>query len=81
MAQASDVPLVHKEAHLIARIGWLRAAVPRAVDRLLSTASLIVGVASASGDRRAVMVAGLAHSRCQSKTTGSFYRRLDALSE
>jgi len=54
------MPRVHKEAHLIARIGWLRAAVLGANDGLLSTASLIVGVASASGDKGAVMVAGLA---------------------
>ena len=51
--------LVHKEAHLIARIGWQRAAVLGANDGILSTASLIVGVASASSDKGAVMVAGL----------------------
>jgi VIT1/CCC1 family predicted Fe2+/Mn2+ transporter len=54
------MPLVHKEIHLIARIGWLRAAVLGANDGILSTASLIVGVASASSDKGAVMVAGLA---------------------
>jgi VIT1/CCC1 family predicted Fe2+/Mn2+ transporter len=54
------MPLVHKETHLIKRIGWLRAAVLGANDGILSTASLIVGVASASGDKGAVMVAGLA---------------------
>ena len=54
------MPLVHKETHLIKRIGWLRAAVLGANDGILSTASLIVGVASASGDKAAVMVAGLA---------------------
>ena len=54
------MPRVHKEAHLIQRIGWLRAAVLGANDGILSTASLIVGVASASGDKGAVMVAGLA---------------------
>ncbi len=51
---------VHKESHRVQRIGWLRAAVLGANDGILSTASLIVGVASASGDKAAVMVAGLA---------------------
>jgi vacuolar iron transporter family protein len=50
----------HREAHLIGRIGWLRAAVLGANDGILSTASLIVGVASGSGNKDAVMVAGLA---------------------
>ena len=50
----------HNESHLIARIGWLRAAVLGANDGILSTASLIVGVASASGDKDAIVVAGLA---------------------
>lgn len=50
----------HKETHLVQRIGWLRAAVLGANDGILSTASLIVGVASASADKGAVMVAGLA---------------------
>ena len=53
------MPLVHKETHLIKRIGWLRAAGLGANDGILSTASLIVGVASASSDKGAVMVAGL----------------------
>jgi vacuolar iron transporter family protein len=52
------MPQVQKEAHLSRRIGWLRAAVLGANDGILSTASLIVGVAS--GDKSAVMVAGLA---------------------
>ena len=54
------MPPVHTETHLIARIGWLRAAVLGADDGILSTASLIVGVSSASADKGAVMVAGLA---------------------
>ena len=54
------MPLVHRESHLIGRIGWLRAAVLGANDGILSTASLIVGVASASSGKGAVMVAGLA---------------------
>lgn len=50
----------HNERHLIARIGWLRAAVLGANDGIVSTASLIVGVAAAGGDHAAVSVAGLA---------------------
>jgi VIT1/CCC1 family predicted Fe2+/Mn2+ transporter len=50
----------HKEAHLAERIGWLRAAVLGANDGIISTASLIMGVAAATPDRGAVMVAGIA---------------------
>lgn len=50
----------HDERHLIQRIGWLRAAVLGANDGLLSTASLIVGVAAAGSPKSAVLVAGLA---------------------
>ncbi len=39
---------MHREAHLIERIGWLRAAVLGANDGIISTASLLVGVAAAS---------------------------------
>ncbi|MFN4062514.1 MAG: VIT1/CCC1 transporter family protein [Paracoccus hibiscisoli] len=48
------------EAHLIHRVGWLRAAVMGANDGIVSTASLIVGVAAASPDRAQILVAGLA---------------------
>src|SRR5690242_21706937 len=51
---------LHRETHLIERIGWLRAAVLGANDGLISTASLIVGVAAASPSRTEVMIAGLA---------------------
>ncbi|HVY41999.1 MAG TPA: VIT family protein [Hyphomicrobiaceae bacterium] len=51
---------LHRETHLIERIGWLRAAVLGANDGLISTASLIVGVASASASRNEVLVAGVA---------------------
>ena len=54
------MPRAQIETHLVSRIGWLRAGVLGANDGILSTASLIVGVASASGDKGAVMVAGLA---------------------
>lgn len=48
------------ETHLIHRIGWLRAAVMGANDGIVSTASLIVGVAAANSDRGQILVAGLA---------------------
>lgn len=51
---------LHRETHLIDRIGWLRAAVLGANDGLISTASLIVGVAAASPERHQIMVAGFA---------------------
>lgn len=50
----------HGERHLVARIGWLRAAVLGANDGILSTASLIVGVASAAADARTVLLTGVA---------------------
>jgi vacuolar iron transporter family protein len=49
-----------RELHHSGRIGWLRAAVLGANDGIVSTASLVVGVAAAAGDRRAVIVAGVA---------------------
>ena len=48
----------HHEGHAITKIGWLRAAVLGANDGILSTASLIVGVANASSDVRSVLIAG-----------------------
>lgn len=51
---------VHQERHLIDRIGWLRAAVLGANDGLISTSSLIVGVAAASTSSHEVLVAGVA---------------------
>jgi len=50
----------HPENHLVARIGWLRAAVLGANDGIVSTASLIVGVAAASTGPSEVLVAGTA---------------------
>ena len=49
-----------KERHRIGRIGWLRAAVLGANDGILSTASLVLGVATAHGTHNNVMVAGVA---------------------
>lgn len=50
----------HREHHLVSRIGWLRAAVLGANDGIVSTASLIVGVAAAAPGRAEVLVAGVA---------------------
>ncbi|RTM09325.1 MAG: VIT family protein [Hyphomicrobiales bacterium] len=51
---------LHAENHLVSRIGWLRAAVLGANDGIVSTASLIVGVASAAAPTSQVLVAGIA---------------------
>jgi VIT1/CCC1 family predicted Fe2+/Mn2+ transporter len=51
---------VHRESHLVARVGWLRAAVLGANDGIISTASLILGVASAASDRNEALIAGVA---------------------
>ena len=50
----------HRERHLIERIGWLRAAVLGANDGIVSTASLIVGVAAAAQGRGEILVVGVA---------------------
>lgn len=52
--------MLHAERHRSGRIGWLRAAVLGANDGLLSTSSLILGVAAAGGLKPAIVVAGLA---------------------
>ena len=51
---------VHSEHHLVERIGWLRAAVLGANDGIVSTASLIVGVAAAATAPSDVLIAGVA---------------------
>ena len=50
----------HKEAHLISRIGWLRASVLGANDGIVSTASLIVGVAAAQSAPATILLTGIA---------------------
>ena len=50
----------HHELHRSERSGWLRAAVLGANDGILSTAGLVVGVASAQASRSAVLLAGFA---------------------
>jgi VIT1/CCC1 family predicted Fe2+/Mn2+ transporter len=52
--------MLHIERHTVHRIGWLRAAVLGANDGLLSTSSLVVGVAAAGQDSTAILIAGLA---------------------
>ena len=49
---------MHRETHLVGRIGWLRAAVLGANDGIISTASLILGVAAASQTN--MLIAGIA---------------------
>ena len=51
---------LHTERHRVSRIGWLRAAVLGANDGLVSTASLIVGVAAADATRGGILIAGAA---------------------
>ena len=50
----------HPENHFVDRIGWLRAAVLGANDGIISTASLIVGVAAAAATQNDVLIAGVA---------------------
>lgn len=51
---------MHLEKHYVNRVGWLRAAVLGANDGILSTTSLIIGVAAASVTRGPIILAGLA---------------------
>jgi vacuolar iron transporter family protein len=51
---------LHGESHLVERIGWLRAAVLGANDGIISTASLILGVASAAVSQGDVLLTGIA---------------------
>jgi len=52
--------MVHKESHRSHRSGWLRASVLGANDGIVSTASLIIGVAAAGSSRESIMLAGAA---------------------
>src|SRR5271166_732494 len=54
------MPVTHGERHRTERIGWLRAAVLGANDGILSTASLVLGVAAAHASRSNILVAGVA---------------------
>src|SRR5919199_2761921 len=50
----------HKERHRSDRVGWLRAAVLGADDGIVSTASLVLGVAAGGGTRGGIVIAGVA---------------------
>src|SRR6187431_2778392 len=50
----------HPEIHNVARVGWLRAAVLGANDGIVSTASLVLGVAAAGASLDSILVAGVA---------------------
>lgn len=50
----------HREVHFTERIGWLRAAVLGANDGIISTASLVIGVAAANASRENILLAGIA---------------------
>jgi len=52
--------MIHRERHSINRIGWLRAAVLGANDGIVSTASLIIGVAAAGTARETILLSGAA---------------------
>jgi vacuolar iron transporter family protein len=54
------MPIHHRERHRSEHTGWLRAAVLGANDGILSTASLVLGVAAAHGTQSSVLVAGVA---------------------
>jgi VIT1/CCC1 family predicted Fe2+/Mn2+ transporter len=52
--------MTHHEVHRAHRVGWLRAAVLGANDGIVSTASLIIGVAAASATQDSILIAGVA---------------------
>src|SRR5512133_2470898 len=58
--KASQMSIANRERHRTGRIGWLRAAVLGANDGIVSTSSLILGVAAAHATHSSVLVAGVA---------------------
>jgi VIT1/CCC1 family predicted Fe2+/Mn2+ transporter len=60
MTQISKKVKLHAESHLINRVGWLRASILGANDGILSTASLVSGMAAGGAPRGAILLAGLA---------------------
>jgi vacuolar iron transporter family protein len=52
--------MAHREKHHTHRVGWLRAAVLGANDGIVSTASLVIGVAAADATHGSIMIAGMA---------------------
>jgi vacuolar iron transporter family protein len=59
-APSREIGMAHRERHRSERIGWLRAAVLGADDGIVSTASLVVGVAVAGSSRHEILLAGIA---------------------
>jgi VIT1/CCC1 family predicted Fe2+/Mn2+ transporter len=59
-SKASKLPVGHAERHRTGRIGWLRASVLGANDGIVSTASLVLGVAAAHATHSNILVAGVA---------------------
>lgn len=51
---------LHSETHVVERIGWLRAAVLGANDGIISTSSLVLGVASAAAGQSEILLSGIA---------------------
>ena len=62
---------LHSESHLITRIGWLRAAVLGVNDGIISTASLMMGVATAAASSHDALVAGIAGLAAGAKAGGA----------
>lgn len=60
MNSLQSLTLKHSESHKIHRVGWLRAAVLGANDGIVSTASLIIGVASANVSQEVILLTGVA---------------------
>lgn len=60
LSHPARMPKRHYETHYTHRIGWLRAAVLGANDGIVSTASLVVGIAAANADRTSLLIAAVA---------------------
>ena len=58
--KGNNMPVFHRERHRTQHIGWLRAAVLGANDGIVSTASLVIGVAASNATHSGVLVAGVA---------------------
>src|ERR1700688_867042 len=59
-AEVNRGPIRQREAHRSGRTGWLRAAVLGSDDAIVSTASLMIGIAAASASKQAILIAGVA---------------------
>jgi VIT1/CCC1 family predicted Fe2+/Mn2+ transporter len=58
--RANRKSLQHRETHRSERAGWLRAAVLGSDDAIVSTASLVIGVAASAASKEAILIAGVA---------------------